>query len=61
MAALRASSKFKNMHTFFFSKLARGASDKKSHPGGCHGILAGKKYFRYLEKGGFGGIVSNHL
>ena len=31
------------------------------HPGGCHKILAGKKYFRYLEKGGLGRIVSNHL
>ena len=39
----------------------RRKSRSADHPGGCHGILAGKKYFRYLEKGGFGRIVSNHL
>ena len=36
----------------------RRKSRSADHPGGCHRILAGKKYFRYLEKGGFGWIVS---
>ena len=35
------------------------SSRSADYPGGCHGILAGKKYFMYLEKGG--GVRTNSV